>query len=166
MFAHLSLSMQSAAVAALCALVCISIGSSQPTPSTPAVSWSRPQFRHAEDLVNTPQALKRLHKKVYFNACGTFAKKTDPRRVKSQWIIYHLDVDNHRAYMAARIRTLGCKLEWTAPREGDYALRVVIFGKKRKFAQRILSFFVRDIWVVVAGDGFASGQVLITIIYK
>uniref|UniRef100_A0A914VSK2 Uncharacterized protein n=1 Tax=Plectus sambesii TaxID=2011161 RepID=A0A914VSK2_9BILA len=58
----------------------------------------------------------------------------------------------------ARITTLGCKLEWTAPREGDYALRVLVYNGKRKFPQRILSFFVRDLWIVIAGDGFASGQ--------
>lgn len=162
MFAHLPLSMQSTALLCLYgALVCISAAASSTSKSqssTPDVSWSRPQFRDANDVVNTPETLKRLHKKVYFDACASFVNKNDPTRLKSQWTIYYLDIDNHRAFMTGRITTLGCNLEWTAPREGDYALRVVIYDGKRK-TQRILPFFVRDIWIVVTGDGFASGQV-------
>uniref|UniRef100_A0A914WZU9 Uncharacterized protein n=1 Tax=Plectus sambesii TaxID=2011161 RepID=A0A914WZU9_9BILA len=132
MFAHLPLSMQSTAVLCLCALVYVSVGSSTLKSSAPDVVWSRPQFKHADDVVNTPEALKRRHKKVYFDACSAFVNKSQPTRLKSQWTIYHLDVDNHRAFMAARITTLGCKLEWTAPREGDYALRVLVYNGKRR----------------------------------
>jgi hypothetical protein len=158
MFALPPLSMQSVLLLCVCTLVCISARRSSPNPSAPPVSWSRPQFKHVHDIVNTPEAIKRLHKKVFFDACSKSSNKSIRSKLKSHWTIYHLDIQTHRAFLAARIAKRGCKLEWTAPREGDYALRVIISDSKRKYARRILSFFVRDIWVVMGGDGFASGQ--------
>lgn len=126
------------------------------------IVWSRPRVSRAEfsNIISSGEDFLRLHKFVRLDLCGNrlLSSAEKSANITIEWSFYQRTNSAGQKVFLSRKVTENCRLDWIAPTEGNFAVRSVLVMNGSVKAAGVAEFNIKDVWLVVMGDSYLSGE--------
>ncbi|KAM3717267.1 Lipase [Dirofilaria immitis] len=140
------------------AVYIFNLSTSSPLEELIEIKWDRPgklkPNGRSSIFANSATDFRKYYGLVYLSACSSLLRTWQNRTVQSlEWTISDQYNQQHFYW-----NTQECQTSWLAPKQSSYIVKVSVKFLDRKILRGKTRITIRDYWIGVIGDSFASGE--------
>ncbi|VDK61809.1 unnamed protein product [Onchocerca ochengi] len=122
------------------------------------IKWNRPGKLKSNErgsvFANSATDFRKHYGLVHLSACSSLLRTWQNRTVQSlEWTISDQYNQQHFCWI-----TQECQTSWLAPKQSNYIVKVLVRLVDHKILHGKARIRIRDYWIGVIGDSFASGE--------
>ncbi|VDO33846.1 unnamed protein product [Onchocerca flexuosa] len=122
------------------------------------IKWNRPGKLKSNErgsvFANSASDFRKYYGLVHLSACSSLLRTWQNRTVQSlEWTVSDQYNQQHFCWI-----TQECQTSWLAPKQSNYIVKVSVKLVDHKILHGKARITIRDYWIGVIGDSFASGE--------